>query len=764
MINLNNISTICTPIIISILGLAFPLIIQTVTHIDTKYDSQRLIARFKNESLYKHLWVSLIASILLLAYNRIVILPWEKDWGVINVVMVNSSNLLLAFSTLYLVIILFFIIRLLIKYLDYQSLFNMLYAKVKNKYQQKDDILDFVEVGKYILFKDDNLTAPKFYQFLNDYIDSKSIQNSSTEETFIQFDNWFYNAILSINDALCKNNIQPISIVNGSDFIKLLITSQPEHKISDRSFIVLWHTLHKQLFYKKFEWVYDYWSHAHQYCWITLKSSNYFTPYNSEKIEGSEEEIIRVREFHIALCSYILYLKEYNLLKKLTQYTQSEPYQFPLIPSSFTEIFTEYCRFDNDCRTPLYFEDYYSFPGIKGINAGTVSLGWYKKYLTLLLFRLNSFEVTNISSFLNPWDFPYIENNPKKTKASIEAAEQMIRFAEMWVQKDNIETLKILGWSIDLETDPIGKLKEFTKSLEQKFEQSQIGLVLSKDRLNNLKNNTIRIIDDNSYIYCDVLKSCSGENVEGNTDYKPIEVIDASITRVAKKDLFSDGGVINNANYDTIDAQIAVRNFVSDYSLMFLKHTKHSYTINSDDCFAALDRMIGSNLGDYTVIAFGVNFYQFTKDRSSEFKLKTESNEQNRYIPYSYKDNLDIHSLPSPKNRVMDNVVLIIKKNNLPCFKNVEPSNDLITNFKLEQAIVPETDDNNNNLKVFVSVLFDSYPKEYENLENSDHCLVFIHYCVRFLWKSDSDVTLLKLITPYMDSGNGMNVEELPIL
>jgi len=99
MISLDNISTLCIPIVAAILGIAFPIIIQTISQTDTKYNSIRLVQRFKNEMFYKHLYPSLIVAVVVLFYNNFLFFPWAYERGFINYLMSNSSNIIVLLST-----------------------------------------------------------------------------------------------------------------------------------------------------------------------------------------------------------------------------------------------------------------------------------------------------------------------------------------------------------------------------------------------------------------------------------------------------------------------------------------------------------------------------------------------------------------------------------------------------------------------------------------------------------------------------------------
>lgn len=267
--------------------------------------------------------------------------------------MSHSSNLLVSVSTIYLIIILFFVVRLVIKYYDYQTLFKNIFKSIKSKAVKDIHILDLAELPKYILPKDDNKTLGQFYQILNDYARSKSDKELSEP---LEYDNWYYNIILSLNESICRENIRTISIANDNDILKLLIPASSENIISGKTYLILWRALQQQLFYNKTELVYNYWAFAHEYIWIRLKPKWEEYDYslnglsvvlNKDEVEIRGAQINLFKEFHLLLCGYILYLKKYSLIKKIISYSQSKVYEFPLVPSTFEDIVGEFKNLSN---------------------------------------------------------------------------------------------------------------------------------------------------------------------------------------------------------------------------------------------------------------------------------------------------------------------------------------------------------------------------------------------------------------------------------
>lgn len=755
-----------TPIIAAILGIAFPLIIQTITTIDTKYGSNRLNEKFENEPLYRHLKISLVVAIVASVYNLLIVVPWKYDCClVVNWIMSNSSNLILLLSTAYLVVVLFLVVNRLLVYLNYKKLFNYLHKLTGSKFKRTDNILDFVNLGGYFLLKDNNEKSREFYNFLSEYAQDKIKKTNSSVQRPFEYDDWFYNTILSVNNSLLRSNQRPISVNKSSDFVGLLLSQPADLEISLKTYNTLWRILQQQLEFNKTDLVYDYWAMAYQYAWLSLKPKNLYglqepTEKDMKDREKRDNQIRQFREFHFALCGYILYKEEYGLLKKIVDYSQADPPQYPLTPSSFQEIFDEFEVVAGiDPRLAWSFQEKYNFEDEKGINAGDIPIAWYKRYLTLLLFRLNNYKVKYLPRMGEPWDFPVYSSSPQTIKNKQYVADQMLYFTELWDKTENKVLFDVVGYEVR-EGEPIPqlKLKEFLNTLKDNFEQSQKSLEVSERKVGGLKRNTKQILENSAYVYNEILTQCK-ENIEESKLIK--EIINVSRTRTERKDLFSEKGVINHLNFDEIDAQIAEMDFLSDYSLVFYKHAKRRYTINGDDILQALDQLLANNIEEYAVISFGDYFYSYKSKENSIIRIMEEDEVggENRYRPYIYREKLRIYTLPSVDNGVMNSAVLIIKKSDLPCYENYKPNSEF-----LDERRYKPVDAVDNKLNIFVAVIFDNFPEEHKSLENTELCLVSLYYCVRLFWKKDADVTMLRLLSPYRDSGKGMNINDLPKL
>jgi hypothetical protein len=100
---LNIVGTFAIPMVIAIFALAFPLLFQTASRIDDKYNSTLLIKVCRKDPIC--VWFICVLFIALICIVLWILqLPRIVDWGnTFNVVIDNSALILLVLSTIFLV-------------------------------------------------------------------------------------------------------------------------------------------------------------------------------------------------------------------------------------------------------------------------------------------------------------------------------------------------------------------------------------------------------------------------------------------------------------------------------------------------------------------------------------------------------------------------------------------------------------------------------------------------------------------------------------
>jgi hypothetical protein len=189
-----------------ILGISYPLIIQTISSLNDKYQSTHIVNTFKEEDLHKRfiasLWVAVTSSILAISKTPIFVL------------------ISLA-SVIYLLVIFFRYISLLLTYLDAQQLF----VHISNRVKIPDDIESIkkqdtrlleglitqlwhpiIDLLQYSIVKNDT----KLYFDCRDNLILKVVRfykyGPITDTELLNFPSWLFNSTYDIIVTGIKND------------------------------------------------------------------------------------------------------------------------------------------------------------------------------------------------------------------------------------------------------------------------------------------------------------------------------------------------------------------------------------------------------------------------------------------------------------------------------------------------------------------------------------------------------------------------------
>ncbi len=758
---------ICIPILASILGIAFPIIIQTIGRIDEKYNSIRLVNRFQKETEYKLFVITLGISIAFLFYHFLLAkyFVWRYDWGFLNFLMSNSSSIILIILTMILIMSLFILIFKIITYYNYQSLFNLLYKSVRSQKISEEKANDFIALASYIFTKDDNDTSRKVYEFLRDY----SIQNYHNNNSF---EKWFYDAILILNETLCKQESKLISIHNGNDILNLLLPSFEikSVEIKKETYRVLWIALQQQVFYDKEEWFYEYWGVASQFRQMNLNQiqteigfseSGEIIDINEELEDFQAQQSNHFEEFYIQLGGLLLRKRKYNLLKRVLSFTQTYPYQYPLIPSSLDEICEIFERINTqDFNYPFYYTGYY-FLGEKGIKRGQNTLIWMNKYLSLLLFRLNSNEVKFMASWIDPWKYPQLPSSLKDLVHWRKRMEQLIHFVQQLEEEQDI--LKEFRF-LQGQKQPFSEIQNIIQEIERCISVKKPKLSLNRKQ--EFYDETKIKIKNSIEVLSNFVRF--GNSEDDVTSY----LLNGYVSMLFPNEAFSTDSTVSYTDSTSVLVKQSVFSVYQYFCRNFLIVKKKTYSISSNDLFIALNKMIGGKFQDYVIIAFNVFLDKYLKGQNKVEGL--EKDEDDIINKYSYNKKLTILSFPKIGDTFVNQTIAIIKRTGLPYLECIEPQTDIKNKFfkDSENILIPENSiytsliklSENKEIKqeVIDNKMKYNITQHMERLE--DYCLASVFYQVKLSWEDNANVIMLRLLDPYLDNGIGEEVKNLPVL
>lgn len=527
------------------------------------------------------------------------------------------------------------------------------------------------------------------------------------------------------------------------------------------------------MFYNKEDWLYEYWTFASQY-----RSSNLeqiqplhefnkqmeFVLINKDEVEHQKREIECFEKFHIKLAGLLLYKERYSLLKKVLSFTQSTPFLYPLVPSSFSYICEVFIKINTSkFGNPFPYINQY-FLGEKGLDRGKVTQVWMNKYLSLLLFRLNSYEVKLMPNWLEPWKHPQLPHKLKDLYNWQERMEQLSYFIKQWGEEINESILKEMGFTQEKQK-PLEELESFIRIIKENISVKKKNVVL--DKKDEFYETTKSMVSD----ALEVLSKFENSK-KPNKDKSISYLLNGWVKRPFPNEAFSTDVTISHSGAGYIVAQQTVYNLYRDFCQNFFIVKKRMYIIFSEDLFKALDRMIEGKFKKYVVITFDIYLDNYLNGRNKINGFEKSDNKTDESIveKYLYKKELEIISFPKTGNTLVGQTLAIIEKNDLPFIESIKPKKEIKKIFfsKDENKL-----DKEKGIYASLIKLSDETDIQTELLEKSEYknlidleayCLASVFCQKSISWKKDTNITMLRLFYPHIDSGTCTDIKDLPHL
>lgn len=120
-------------------------------------------------------------------------------------------------------------------------------------------------------------------------------------------------------------------------------------------------------------------------------------------------------EFHYALGGLLTYKSRYSCIKRLFNYTQSQPPKYELLPETMREVFSFYFEVrDPYERSYPWISHQYPFPELSGISSDGVIKKWISSYMAILFLR--QYKIVQYLITMKPLYFPAIPDTQGEIK------------------------------------------------------------------------------------------------------------------------------------------------------------------------------------------------------------------------------------------------------------------------------------------------------------------------------------------------------------
>ncbi|OWP85374.1 hypothetical protein BWK59_00540 [Flavobacterium davisii] len=757
---IENIIEICVAIDVAIFGIAYPIIVDKISNIGEKYNSEYISVLFNNDfpqkalkkkichrqfeiSIFKLTLFTTILTFSFLIFNFEPLFGWDN-------IIINNSAKLLVFSSSTFLAVFFFI------WLDKVSIYNgkstSLLKYIISKYNELDDnseikayyLKSINELTFYAINKQDEHLQKTLLEFY--YQEFSKIRKNHDKSKPLIYPIDLYFLVNNLNTELINSENRKLLAIEhrAVSGIWLLGEDFESITISEETYSWLWRNLYTICDNDKF--VKMYWANANQYLDFRLQ----YIPadYNFEErkivneseIKKRDEERETFLELHYALGGLILYRKKYETLKYLFEYSQSLPPKYVLLPETMTTIFKWFENFSNEFKnrkTPIDLK--YYFPELDNLGNRRQVNYWICSYISVLFIRQYSLNTR--------YPFQNFISLPKLSEDIIELNNWLdtMSFFEKCLNDtlENKELIKSLDFEkIVIENKAIFEkfIQDLKESISAKIGKQKLEAALSDEKIKVFEENTNRIIVDAFSKYNSIY------NIEQHTeiDDRLKLTINGGVTLLPKS-AFTDGD-IQHMFYDTVFAeQIAEYNIQKFIPNSFLVSKTKRYLLNKDNIINGLEKLIGNN---QNIIIIGVNI------RHDLNEIITKSKFANILV-----------KIPSYESNVED-VLFVLNKIDLPYIEHKEIQEKEIERFKLNKI--------NEELNLYSSIidlntpenkdLKDEWKLDKENNNLDLKVQVSIVFLAIIYWKKQRDIIQINFASQYKEQGIQSELSEIEIL
>ena len=659
LLSINNIVEICVPLIIILLGTAYPIILNNISNIGEKYHSKYIIALFKQERFYNQSsfqWILYLSLFLLIP----LIFKFEPLFGWDNCFINNSANILVSLVT---ALLLFIFFKWIKKISIYNSNIDSLLDYIIKRYENsngKTKEYAFMSINDIAIYavntKDIDLQSKLLKFYFNYVIKYRKEYNNTDKE--LNYDKEFYGLIRRIIDECVENNYKDLlplrySAING----ELLIPYDTQSiKISEDTYNNLWYNI--TLVRNNTDYISKFWAHSNQYFWTGLKEIVLnFDKSNEKEFKEREQERKRFLEFHYAIGGLLLYSKNYEALKYIFSYSQQSPPDYKLLPYKMRDIFDwiEFFRNENK-QIPKFIIGFsrYQFPNLDSVGTNKQVVFWICRYLCVLFIR--QYKLLKTLYYSNTTNQPYLYDLSLMELYNWKESVTYFKFClnKVLEDKEALEQLELWN-TYELKYSEIDKfIIELEQSIDEHISDKKKRAELSQEKIEQFYASSKEILENCLEEYLSI------NNPEDfDTDFK---VTFLGQRTLSNKSFFVDDD-IPCMGFDS-----SLANLISRYSIprdiynSFLIAKTNRYLLNNNNLLEGMDRII-QDKEDIVIIVFS---------RRYETTQKIENSK--------YKEN--IICLPAIDFR---NTIFILEKSNLPKIEKSDISEEVKQELKVKK-------------------------------------------------------------------------------
>ena len=620
----NSVYTGLIGIFAAVMGIAYPLILQSLEKIDTRYNSTRLTKCFEEDKRFKHFNRSLRISIFFAFVTGFALCELDNIQGAQVFLLAIHSVV-----TLWLVMNTINLYRLFMDFFYPQKLLNYL------KSLERPQLFEILDITYYAAVKEN----VELYNNSTIYIADTLIKINS-DKKLQPYGRKVIEEILKRSSK--KDTPQFLRIDNTG--IMLYFDYQP---LDYRS---MWEILRQHIEQGNFDWLMNYWEMADQYYRRIVENTR-----DKEDAEYPscflENQTTKFKEFHIALGALMLHHKKEEWLHQMMRFTNIAPARYDLALCTFRGIFRWLRHFSESLHRQDFKDSLeYNYPIIfhTGVNGENIIYHHIVRYLAYSMLHLN--ELNYNVRYVETFELPYPCTNDRMEDEAIPTNKAFIQMAKV-LKQYIYEVNKEIGQSCEVLQQAIAVIDIFIEECKSAIYNTLSQKEWSDEKEQHIKEQLVVEFNRQSRL---IIK-----HEDANNDgWQKNEKIAECKVKIEFSDIF-EGDYSYSINLEPTIVSLLIRNIQLEYNKLFiLNHTSFNYKIRYVDIDIALERLQLSD--QYVVIGMGIEIeHRFApktqaiiKDvisHSSEIIILKKS--QLPYISFLYADT-DLEGLrPIDRNK-----------------------------------------------------------------------------------------------------------------
>lgn len=619
----------------AILGIGYPLFLESVRKIDDQYESSRLSAKFQREKVFLGYRVSLLLSIVVSFAAPFLMLLLQID--VLSILIVTVQAIVL----LWLVFEMLLMFQVIQEYYNPSKLFERIHIPsplLDSDDEGQRELLCLIDLTRYAAKRENEET----------YFKCKSaILHITNQEEMQSKDHPPYNVSQGVFSAFRQvakysKDTSLTYLANDNLAGQAFYNYYLDYQIGPQTYKLLWQQACVVAEGGSEEWFRQLWSYAVQFYVFRLES----------KLPRNDESLQLFLEQHFMLGVLSMFYERYDWLSIILFHTQVHPPKYPLVPSSFVEIVDTLNILEKQRDKIWRLTEKYQMKGLfADVNSDDKLLDQAYRYAALLIIRLFSVDDYNIT-YSDPMQIPHVDPNASilDLRYMLRLANRLKWHAQQWYDKDTVKhtSLPVLPDFNDVSA----LLDQYISAIEAQMQYNQAHPVLDAAKMEELKGLLAE---------ADAQKPISiPSHAEGAYADVPLTI---STRQKMDNETTAVGGYPGWSNFPSVLVSVLNHKIDTYYDGLFVFIPSEIFTISDKNVFKALEMLCPQN--NEVILALGIYMSNYDMIYNDSPKLRYEGNRM-------FFKETEIISRTSDQSSL-----IIIRRDMMPTITFLPPSDEM---------------------------------------------------------------------------------------